>query len=94
MGLQAEPPRPERQQGHVGLRFPPHHTLVLMASPLVFIPGARITVWYEEEHDDGRTVDVPYVGVASSFDASEGGLIVSFALEHIGHPQATTFVHL
>ena len=26
------------------------------------VPGARITVWYEEEHG-GRKMDVPYVGI-------------------------------
>ena len=38
--------------------------------------GARITVWYEEEHG-GRKMDVPYVGVVNSCDPREG-LYVKF----------------
>jgi hypothetical protein len=40
------------------------------------VPGARITVWYEEEHN-GRKTDVPYQGVVSTCDAREG-LYVKF----------------
>mmetsp|Transcript_5397 Transcript_5397/g.14326 ORF Transcript_5397/g.14326 Transcript_5397/m.14326 type:complete len:199 (+) Transcript_5397:1-597(+) len=40
------------------------------------ISGARITVWYEEEHG-GRKVDVPYQGVVNSCDPREG-LYVKF----------------
>ena len=40
------------------------------------VSGARITVWYEEEHG-GRKMDVPYVGVVNSCDPREG-LYVKF----------------
>ena len=40
------------------------------------VSGARITVWYEEEHGD-RKMDVPYQGVVSSCDPREG-LYVKF----------------
>eukprot|EP00967_Tisochrysis_lutea_P046060 scaffold55903_cov36-Tisochrysis_lutea.AAC.1 len=40
------------------------------------VSGARITVWYEEEHN-GRKMDVPYQGVVSSCDPREG-LYVKF----------------
>ena len=34
------------------------------------VPGARITVWYEEEHN-GRKMDVPYQGIVNSSDPRE-----------------------
>ena len=40
------------------------------------VSGARITVWYEEEHG-GRKMDVPYIGVVNSCDPREG-LYVKF----------------
>lgn len=40
------------------------------------VSGARITVWYEEEHN-GRKMDVPYQGVVSTSDPREG-LYVKF----------------
>lgn len=40
------------------------------------VSGARITVWYEEEHG-GRKTDVPYGGVVASCDPREG-LYVKF----------------
>jgi len=40
------------------------------------VSGARITVWYEEEHG-GRKMDVPYLGVVNSCDPREG-LYVKF----------------
>ena len=40
------------------------------------LAGARITVWYEEDHG-GRKMDVPYVGVVNSCDPREG-LYVKF----------------
>jgi hypothetical protein len=40
------------------------------------VSGARITVWYEEEHG-GRKMDIPYVGVVNSCDPREG-LYVKF----------------
>jgi hypothetical protein len=40
------------------------------------VSGAKITVWYEEEHG-GRKMDVPYVGVVNSCDPREG-LYVKF----------------
>ncbi|KAL1520483.1 hypothetical protein AB1Y20_022063 [Prymnesium parvum] len=44
--------------------------------PRAEVSGARITVWYEEEHG-GRKMDVPYVGVVNSCDPREG-LYVKF----------------
>ena len=40
------------------------------------VSGARITVWYEEEHG-GRKMDVPYIGIVKSCDPREG-LYVQF----------------
>mmetsp|Transcript_13404 Transcript_13404/g.26994 ORF Transcript_13404/g.26994 Transcript_13404/m.26994 type:complete len:274 (-) Transcript_13404:342-1163(-) len=39
--------------------------------PRAEVSGARITVWYEEEHG-GRKMDVPYLGVVKSCDPREG----------------------
>uniref|UniRef100_A0A7S4B1J1 Uncharacterized protein n=1 Tax=Chrysotila carterae TaxID=13221 RepID=A0A7S4B1J1_CHRCT len=44
------------------------------------VSGARITVWYEEEHG-GRKMDVPYVGIVNSCDPREG-LYVKFDGSH------------
>ena len=46
------------------------------------VSGARITVWYEEEHG-GRKMDVPYVGVVNSCDPREG-LYVKFEVSVYG----------
>jgi hypothetical protein len=35
------------------------------------VSGARITVWYEEEHG-GRKMDAPYIGAVNSCDPREG----------------------
>jgi hypothetical protein len=48
----------------------------MKGKPRAEVSGARITVWYEEEHG-GRKMDVPYVGVVNSCDPREG-LYVKF----------------
>ena len=48
----------------------------LKGKPRAEVSGARITVWYEEEHG-GRKMDVPYIGVVNSCDPREG-LYVKF----------------
>ena len=48
----------------------------MKGKPRAEVSGARITVWYEEEHG-GRKMDVPYMGVVNSCDPREG-LYVKF----------------
>ena len=48
----------------------------MKGKPRAEVSGARITVWYEEEHG-GRKMDVPYIGVVNSCDPREG-LYVKF----------------
>ena len=48
----------------------------MTGKPRAEVSGARITVWYEEEHG-GRKMDVPYMGVVNSCDPREG-LYVKF----------------
>ena len=53
-----------------------HADFDFKGKPRSEVVGARITVWYEEEHG-GRKMDVPYQGVVSSHDKGEG-LYVKF----------------
>lgn len=53
----------------------------MKGKPRAEVSGARITVWYEEEHG-GRKMDVPYVGVVNSCDPREG-LYVNFEVSFI-----------
>ena len=59
-----------------GAKRPRRGDFNLKGKPRAEVSGARITVWYEEEHG-GRKMDVPYLGVVSSCDPREG-LYVKF----------------
>ena len=71
-----ETARPVRAEGPGGKRAARRGDFDFKGKPRAEVSGARITVWYEEEHG-GRKMDVPYVGVVNSCDPREG-LYVKF----------------
>lgn len=71
-----ETARPVRAEGPGGKRAARRSDFDFKGKPRAEVSGARITVWYEEEHG-GRKMDVPYVGVVNSCDPREG-LYVKF----------------
>ena len=68
--------QPARPDGPGGKRAARRGDFDFKGKARAEVSGARITVWYEEEHG-GRKMDVPYVGVVNSCDPREG-LYVKF----------------
>ncbi|KAL3893477.1 MAG: hypothetical protein SGPRY_014206, partial [Prymnesium sp.] len=65
------PVEPARSMVKTDKRAPRRGDFDFKGKPRAEVSGARITVWYEEEHG-GRKMDVPYVGVVNSCDPREG----------------------
>lgn len=71
------PVEPARSMVKTDKRAPRRGDFDFKGKPRAEVSGARITVWYEEEHG-GRKMDVPYVGVVNSCDPREGEHATAF----------------